>query len=421
MKSDKLVEKAYVVASQQFAELGVDVDAAIAAVDKIAISVHCWQGDDIGGFENTGRQLSGGIAVTGDYPGRATSGPQLRQDLDKALSLSPGAHRINLHAIYAETGGARVERNELQPEHFSEWIDWAKANELGMDFNGTFFSHPQADSGLTLSAAEPDVRKFWIEHGQACRRIGAAMGKAVGSPCVCNLWIPDGSKDVPVDRKAPRERLRSALDDVFAEDLPAEHLLDSLESKLFGIGSESYVVGSHEFYMGYAMAAGKLICLDSGHFHPTEMVSDKLSAVLTFMDEILLHVTRGVRWDSDHVLVGCDELRAIAQEIIRGDYVGRIHIGLDYFDATINRVAAWVIGIRAMRKALLDAMLEPIDLLRQSEQAGDLTTRLALQETSKALPTGAVWDYYCLTRNTPPAANWLADVKTYERDVLAKR
>ncbi len=247
------------------------------------------------------------------------------------------------------------------------------------------------------------------------------MGKAVGSPCVCNLWIPDGSKDVPVDRKAPRERLRSALDDVFAEDLPAEHLLDSLESKLFGIGSESYVVGSHEFYMGYAMAAGKLICLDSGHFHPTEMVSDKLSAVLTFMDEILLHVTRGVRWDSDHVLVGCDELRAIAQEIIRGDYVGRIHIGLDYFDATVNRVAAWVIGIRAMRKALLDAMLEPIDLLRQSEQAGDLTTRLALQETSKALPTGAVWDYYCLTRNTPPAANWLADVKTYERDVLAKR
>ncbi len=421
MKSEKLIEKAYAAANEQFVEFGIDCESAMKLLDQVAISVHCWQGDDISGFENPDSTLSGGIAVTGNYPGKARNADELRQDMEKALSLTPGRHKVSLHAIYAETGQARVERNELQGEHFSGWIDWAKQNKLGLDFNGTFFSHPQAASGMTLASGDPAVRKFWIEHGQACRRIGATMGKALQTPCICNVWIPDGYKDTPVDRKAPRQRLRESLDEIFRQDLPTEHLRDALESKLFGIGSESYVVGSHEFYMGYALQNQKLLCLDSGHFHPTEIVSDKLSAVLTFVDEVLLHISRGVRWDSDHVVTAGDELRAIAQEIVRGDYLKRVHIGLDYFDATINRVAAWVIGIRAARKALLGAMLEPIELLRQSGERGDFTTRLALLEDSKTLPVGAVWDHYCLTRNVPPDTNWLADVKTYEKNVLANR
>lgn len=421
MKSEKLIEQAYAAASEQFAELGIDAESATKSLDQIAISVHCWQGDDIRGFENPDSALSGGIAVTGNYPGRARNPDELRADLEKVLSLTPGAHKVSLHAIYAETGQARVERNELQPDHFIGWIDWARQNKLGLDFNGTFFSHPNADSGMTLASSDPTIRKFWIEHGQACRRIGAAMGQALETPCICNVWIPDGCKDTPVDRKAPRHRLRESLDEIFHENFPTEHLRDSLESKLFGIGSESYVVGSHEFYMGYALQNRKLLCLDTGHFHPTEMVSDKLSAVLAFIDEVLLHISRPIRWDSDHVVTAGDELRAIAQEIIRGGYQQRVHIGLDYFDATINRIAAWVIGIRAARKALLGALLEPIELLRQHEQCGDFTARLALLEDSKTLPVGAVWDHYCLTRNVPPDTNWLVDVKTYEQDVLANR
>jgi L-rhamnose isomerase len=420
MSNSKKIEKAYEAAKARYAELGVDSDKAMDRLSEIAISLHCWQGDDVSGFESSEGLTGGGIMATGAYPGKAGTPDELRADLEKALSLIPGKHRLNLHAMYAETKG-RVERNELEPKHFAAWIDWAKANGLGMDFNGTFFSHPKAESGFTLSSADKGIRKFWVEHGIACRTVGAAMGKALGTACVTNLWIPDGSKDIPVDRKEPRERLRMSLDEIFAKKIGRSRLLDSVESKLFGIGSESYVVGSHEFYLGYAIENKTLLCLDTGHFHPTEVVSDKISSVLTFLYEILLHVSRGVRWDSDHVVILSDELRAIAEEIVRGDYLHRVHIGLDFFDASINRVAAWVIGTRCMIKALLIAMLEPTRNLRQTEQAGNYTSRLAMLEEIKTLPFGAVWDYYCMKSNVPAAEGWLAEVKAYEKSVLSKR
>jgi len=421
MSSAERIEKAYSIAKDIYAELGVDTEKAMAKLNEIAISLHCWQGDDVGGFERTEEGLSGGgIMATGAYPGKARTADELRMDLEKTLSLIPGKHRLNLHAMYAETEG-KVERNELSAEHFAAWIDWAKANGLGMDFNGTFFSHPKAESGFTLSSADDRIRRFWIEHGIACRKIGAAMGKELGTPCVTNLWIPDGYKDVPVDRKGPRERLKKSLDEIFAEPMDRSCLLDSVESKLFGIGSESYVVGSHEFYLGYAIENKTLLCLDTGHFHPTEVVSDKISSVLTFLDEILLHVSRGVRWDSDHVVILSDELRAIAQQIIRGDYLQRVHIGLDFFDASINRIAAWVIGTRCMLKALLIALLEPTDKLRQMESSGDYTCRLAMLEELKTLPFGAVWDYYCTKQDVPPGPDWMDEIKVYEKDVLSKR
>ena len=421
MSSAERIEKAYSIAKDIYAELGVDTEKAMAKLNEIAISLHCWQGDDVGGFERTEEGLSGGgIMATGAYPGKARTADELRMDLEKTLSLIPGKHRLNLHAMYAETEG-KVERNELSAEHFAAWIDWAKANGLGMDFNGTFFSHPKAESGFTLSSADDRIRRFWIEHGIACRKIGAAMGKELGTPCVTNLWIPDGYKDVPVDRKGPRERLKKSLDEIFAEPMDRSCLLDSVESKLFGIGSESYVVGSHEFYLGYAIENKILLCLDTGHFHPTEVVSDKISSVLTFLDEILLHVSRGVRWDSDHVVILSDELRAIAQQLIRGDYLKRVHIGLDFFDASINRVAAWVIGTRCMLKALLIALLEPTEKLREIEINGDYTGRLAILEELKTLPFGAVWDYYCTKKEAPTGQAWLDEAKDYEKDVLAKR
>ena len=417
-----MIDKAYPLAKARYAEVGVDTEAAIGLLETVPISLHCWHGDDVGGFETIDANLSGGgIQVTGDYPGQARSADELRADLDMALSLIPGAHRLNLHAIYAETGDKRVERDALEPQHFSRWIDWAKSNGMGMDFNGTFFSHTKADDGFTLSSADDGIRKFWIDHAKACRKIGAFMGKALGSPCVTNIWIPDGYKDVPADRKAPRERLKAALDEVFTEALDRKHNLDAVESKLFGIGSESYVVGSHEFYLGYAIANNKLLCLDSGHFHPTEVISDKISSVLTFIDEILLHVSRGVRWDSDHVVTLSDELLAIAQELVRGDYLGRTHIGLDYFDASINRVAAWTIGTRNMIKALLLAMLEPIEKLRTLELDGDYTGRLALMEDIKSMPFGAVWAEYCQRKDGPADGEWMKEVSDYEKDVLSKR
>ncbi|MHC4986176.1 MAG: L-rhamnose isomerase [Planctomycetota bacterium] len=397
MTSPRHIEKAHELAKEQYAAVDVDVDEAIETLATIPVSVHCWQGDDCGGFEAGGGELDGGLAATGNYPGKARNGDELRGDLDKALSLIPGTHRVNLHAMYAETGGKRVERNELAPEHFARWIDWAKAGGLGLDFNPTFFSHPKAADGFTLAHADKGIRQFWIEHGQVCRRIGAAMGKATGSPCVTNVWVPDGFKDTPADH------------------------LDAVESKLFGLGAESYTVGSHEFYLGYAVANGKLLCLDSGHFHPTEVISDKLSAVLCNLDEILLHVSRPVRWDSDHVVTLSDETLAIAREIIRGDYLSRVHIGLDFFDASINRVAAWVIGTRAILKAFLITLLEPTDRLREMEAAGDLTGRLALMERTKALPWSAVWDAYCVKQNVPEGLAWLDEVRDYERTVLAKR
>jgi L-rhamnose isomerase len=420
MSSLKDIEKAYEAARQRYAELGVDSNQAMDRLSKIAISLHCWQGDDVGGFENEQGLSGGGIMATGAYPGKARTPDELRADIDKTLSLIPGRHRLNLHAMYAETGG-KVERNELEPKHFTAWIDWAKSNGMGMDFNGTFFSHPKADSGFTLSSADEGIRKFWVEHGIVCREIGSAMGAALGTPCVTNLWIPDGFKDIPADRKGPRERLKKSLDEIFAQKIGRSKLLDAVESKLFGIGSESYVVGSHEFYLAYAIENKTLLCLDTGHFHPTEVVSDKISSVLTFLDEILLHVSRGVRWDSDHVVILSDELRAIAQEIIRGGYLERVHIGLDFFDASINRVAAWVIGTRCMIKALSIALLEPSEKLRQMELEGDYTGRLAMQEELKTLPFGAVWNYYCTKQNVPAGHDWLNEVRDYERNVTNSR
>lgn len=422
MKSLKGIEKAYKAARQQYAELGVNTDKAMELLSRIAISLHCWQGDDVGGFERCEGVGSGGILATGAYPGKARTADELRADLKKALGLIPGRHRVNIHAMYAETGaGEKVERNELGPEHFAGWIDWAKENNLGMDFNGTFFSHPKAESGFTLSSGDEGTRRFWVEHGIVCRKIGAHIGKKLGTPCVTNLWIPDGFKDIPVDRKGPRVRLKKSLDEIFAKKISRKFLLDAVESKLFGIGSESYVVGSHEFYMGYAIENKLLLCLDAGHFHPTEIISDKISSVLTFLDEILLHVSRGVRWDSDHVVILSDELRAIAEEIVRGGYLERVHIALDFFDASINRVSAWVTGTRCMLKAMLIALLEPTAKLRKLEAGGDYTSRLAMLEEIKGLPFGAVWDYYCRRQDVPSGLDWLKEVKDYEASVTNLR
>lgn len=420
MKNAKGIEQAYKLANERYAGLGVDTDKAMDRLSRIAISLHCWQGDDVGGFESAAGLSGGGIMATGAYPGKARTADELRADVEKALSLIPGKHRLNLHAMYAETKG-KVERNELEPKHFANWVQWAKANGLGMDFNGTYFSHPKAADGFTLSSPDEGIRKFWVEHGIACRKIGAYMGKELGTPCVTNTWIPDGYKDIPVDRKGPRMRLKKSLDEMLAKSMDHKHLLDAIEGKLFGLGSESYVVGSHEFYVGYAVANKTVLCLDMGHFHPTEVVSDKISAVMTFVDELLLHVSRGVRWDSDHVVILSDELQALAQELVRGDYLGRTHIGLDFFDASINRIAAWVIGTRCMLKALLLALLEPTAKLQQMEAAGDLTSRLALLEELKTLPFGAVWDYYCTKSNVPAGDAWLGEVKAYEKNVLGKR
>lgn len=421
MSAEKNVESAYRLAKERYAEYGVDTEAALARLEKVPISLHCWQGDDVGGFEKTESELGGGLAVTGNYPGKARTPAELRADAEMALSLIPGTHRFNIHACYLEAKGKKVDRDAIEPEHFQGWIDWAKSKRLGMDFNPTYFAHPKAADGWTLAHRDPSIRKFWIEHGIRCRRIGAAIGKALGTPCVTNVWIPDGSKDLPADRKGPREILIQSLDAIFAEPVDPAHNLDAVESKLFGIGSESYVVGSHEFYLGYAISRKKLLTLDTGHFHPTELVSDKISAVMPWVPGILLHVSRGIRWDSDHVVILSDELEALAQELVRGDYLSRTHIGLDFFDASIHRVAAWVIGARCMLKALLLAFLEPIEKLRRLEAEGDNTSRLALLEETKTLPSGAVWDAYCLRKGVPVGMAWMEAVKKYEAAVTSKR
>lgn len=415
------IEQRYAAARERYAELGVDTDRALEVLAGIPISLHCWQGDDVAGFERSAQGLSGGIAVTGNYPGAARGPEELRQDLDRVVSLLPGRHRLNLHAIYGESGGKKVDRDEVGPEHFAGWIDWAKGQGMGLDFNPTFFSHRLSADGFTLTHADPAVRGFWVEHGRRCREIGAVMGRALGSATVTNVWIPDGFKDLPVDRKGPRERLAESLDAIFAKELdPAEHL-DAVESKLFGIGSESYVAGSHEFYMGYAVSRRKVLCLDAGHFHPTEGIADKISSVLQFVPRLLLHVSRGVRWDSDHVVVLGDDLLATAQELVRGDFLGRTHVGLDFFDASINRIAAWVIGTRAMIKALLVALLEPTAKLREMEAAGDFTGRLAMLEELKMMPFGAVWDHHCERAGVPAGLGWLEEVRRHEREVLSRR
>jgi len=416
------INKSYELAKDAYAQIGVDTDVVMDRLSKIAVSLHCWQGDDVSGFERADAELGGGgIQATGNYPGKAHTIDQLRTDLDMALSLIPGTHKLNLHACYLDNGGKYVERNEVGIEHFQSWIDWAKAKGMGLDFNPTYFSHPKADDGFTLSSGDDSIRKFWVDHGIACRKIAQQMGSQLGKVCVTNFWIPDGYKDIPVDRKAPRQRLEDSLDKIFAEKLDPKHALDAVECKLFGIGSESYVVGSHEFYMGYAVSRKKLLCLDAGHFHPTEVISDKISSALNFLDDILLHVSRPVRWDSDHVVILNDELAAIAQEIIRGDFLKRVHIGLDFFDASINRIAAWVIGTRCMLKALLLALLEPTETLKALENDGNLTERLAMFEELKTMPFGAVWDYYCLRSKVPAGADWLKDVKEYETSVTSKR
>jgi len=418
---EKDLTTVYEMAKARYAEVGVDTDAALVALATVPISLHCWQGDDIAGFERAGGDVGGGLAVTGNYPGKARNPDELRADLDKAYSLIPGAHRLSLHAIYAETGGVTGSRDQLQPEHFAAWIDWAKARGHGLDFNPTLFAHPLADEGFTLSSPDAGIRAFWIDHCIACRKIGAAMGQALGTPAVTNVWIPDGYKDLPVDREKPRVWLRDALDAVFAEVIDPRHNLDAVESKLFGIGSENYVTGSHEFYLGYAISRKKLLTLDSGHFHPTENIYDKISSVMLFLDEILLHVSRGVRWDSDHVVILSDDLRLLMHELVHGGYLSRTHIGLDYFDASINRVAAWVIGTRATLQALLMAFLEPIRNLRQFEAEGDFTRRLALMEAAKALPWSAVWDFYCMEQGVPVGPTYVHDIMDYEREVLSKR
>jgi len=418
--TSRQIEQAYALARDRYALLGVDADQALARLAEVPISLHCWQGDDVGGFEDPGRGLSGGIMATGNYPGKARTAGELRQDLDMAFGLIPGHHRLNLHAIYLETDH-KIERNAIEPQHFAGWVAWAKEKDHGLDFNPTCFSHPLADDGFTLSHQDAGVRQFWIEHCIACRKIGEYFGQELGSPAVTNIWIPDGYKDTPVDRSGPRHWLKESLDKIFAEPVNPQFNLDAVESKLFGIGSESYVVGSHEFYLGYAAANQLLLCLDAGHYHPTETIADKISSVLLYVPEILLHVSRGVRWDSDHVVTLTDELQAIMQEIVRGNYLERVHIGLDFFDASINRVGAWTIGTRNALRALLMALLEPVDQMRALELAGDYTARLAMLEEQKSLPFGSVWDYYCLQQDVPVGLAYIDEIRAYEKEVLALR
>ncbi|MBV7597451.1 L-rhamnose isomerase [Aeromonas sp. sia0103] len=414
------IETAFALAKQQYAALGVDVNQALATLATIPVSMHCWQGDDVGGFEAEAGDLTGGIQATGNYPGKARNATELRRDLDLAMSLIPGAKRLNLHAIYLESE-VPVARDQIEPKHFANWVNWAKAKGIGLDFNPSCFSHPLSADGMTLAHPDPEIRRFWIDHCKASRRVSASFGQALGTPSVMNIWIPDGMKDLPADRLGPRQRLMAALDEVLAEPLDEAHHIDAVESKLFGIGAESYTVGSNEFYLGYASSRDIALCLDAGHFHPTEVISDKISAASLFVRHLLLHVSRPVRWDSDHVVLLDDETQAIANEIVRNDLLARVHVGLDFFDASINRIAAWVIGTRNMKKALVRALIEPIALLRQAEQQGDYATRLALMEETRSLPWQAVWDYACAQEGVPVGTDWLAVVKGYETEVLSAR
>jgi len=416
------VEKAYASARDRYAERGVDAEKALARLQAISLSLHCWQGDDVGGFEKRAEGLAGsGLQVTGGAPGKARDVDELRADMAQAFALIPGRHRVNLHAMYGEFGGKAVDRDAMEPGHFRGWEEWARRLGLKIDFNATLFAHPKAASGYTLSSRENGTRKFWVDHVKCCRKIAASIGREQQAPCLHNLWIPDGSKDVPTDRWGARAALLKSLEEIFEIEYSPQQMKDSLESKLFGIGSESFVVGSHEFYLGYALTRKKIICLDLGHFHPTESVADKLSAILPFTGEILLHVSRGVRWDSDHVVLLNDEVRDLAAEIVRSQALERIHIALDYFDASFNRIGAWVLGARSMLKGLLIALLEPQDKLKELDAAPKTLARLSLLEELKAMPFGPVWDQYCLRQGVPPADEWLREVDAYERRVLSRR
>lgn len=421
MKKDA-IEKAYKLAKEQYAELGIDTEQVLADLSGIVISLHCWQTDDVGGFEKEGAELGGGgIQATGNFPGKAKTISQMRADLDKVMSLLPGKQRLNLHAIYGEFGGKFVDRDKIELKHYQGWIDWAKKRKIGIDFNCTCFSHPLADEGYTLSSKNEKIRKFWVEHVKRCRAIGAEMGKQLGTPTVHNLWIPDGSKDIPVDRYGIRKILKKSLDEIFAVKYPKKYLKDAVECKLFGIGSESMVVGSHDFYMGYAVKNNIMITLDNGHFHPTESVGDKISSLLLFSDEILLHMTRGVRWDSDHVTTFNDEIILIAQEIVRAKALKRVNIGLDYFDASLNRIGAYVVGTRAVQQAFLFALLEPVKTLVKMEEQGKIFERLAMLELMKSKPFGIVWDYFCMKNNVAVGADYIDEIVKYEKEVLLKR
>ncbi len=416
------IEESYKISKGKYRELGVDADHILDEMSKISLSIHCWQGDDVGGFEHSNSQLTGGgILATGNYRGKAKTIEQLQKDILKALSLIPGNHRVNLHAIYGNFGSKFVDRDEINVKHFQTWIDWAKKENLGLDFNPTLFSHPKADSGFTLSSKDSKIRNFWIEHIMRCREISVEMGKQLNNKVIHNIWIPDGSKDTPVDRMGYREILKDSLDRVFEQKFDSRYIQDSIEGKLFGIGSEAFVVGSHDFYLSYAAKNNLMITLDSGHFHPTESIGDKISAILPFVNGILLHISRGLRWDSDHVVIMNDQVVEIAEEIIRSNALEKINIGLDYFDASINRIAAWVIGARSTLKSILYAMLEPLDLLKKYENQDQLFQRLALLEELKSFPFGDIWDYYCYKQNVPVGKDWINEVEEYEKSVLYKR
>jgi len=415
------VQKSYEIAKEIYAELGVDTDKALENLKNFMLSIHCWQGDDVGGFENSGAALDGGLAATGNYPGKARNPEELRGDMAKAFEFIPGLKKANIHAMYLESD-KKVDRNEIEPEHFDGWVNWAKEQKIGIDFNPTYFSHPKAADGFTLSSSDENTRKFWVEHTKRCRKISEYIGKKTGVKSVNNIWIPDGYKDFTIDKAAPRERLIQSLNEATAEKLGSNATRDAVESKLFGIGSESYVVGSHEFYLCYVMQnKDLLLCLDAGHFHPSETVSAKIATIMMFIPEMLLHVSRPVRWDSDHVVALDDELLAICQETVRNGYGQRMNVALDYFDASINRIAAWVIGSRNTLKAMLRAYLEPVEMLKKAELDGDLTTRFAILEELKFYPFQSVWDYYCEINNVPVRDKWLTDVRKYENDVLSKR
>ena len=415
-------DRAYEIARDCYAAFGVDTEKVLEILKTVSLSIHCWQGDDVGGFEKPGATLShGGIQATGNFPGKARTINELRQDLVKALMLIPGKHRINLHAIYGEFEGARGDRDEIETGHFRGWIEWAKKHVAGIDFNSTLFSHPNAAAGFTLSSRNPEIRQFWINHVTRCRAIAAEFGKELGSPCFHNLWIPDGSKDTEIDRSGYRQRLKDSLDEIYATRYELSLLRDSVESKLFGIGSESFVVGSHDFYLSYALKNNLMICLDMGHFHPTESVADKISAILAFSNGIVLHISRGVRWDSDHVPVLDDPMSDVAHEIVRCKALDRVHLALDFFDASINRVGAWVTGARTVLKSILIALLEPYEKLLAYENDANLFARLALLEEMKTMPFGWVWDEFCRRQNVPMHEAWIAEIIKYEHDVLRHR
>lgn len=418
MKESSVI-KGYEYAKEVYASHGVDVEKAIARADAIPVSMHCWQGDDVLGFDGSG-SLTGGIQTTGNYPGRARTPEELRGDIDKALSLIPGVTKLNLHASYAEKNGKKIDRDAYTIDEFRNWVDWAKARDMGLDFNPTYFSSPRMDGDFSLSSFDEGTRKFWVEHGKRCREIGLAFAQELGKPCAINFWMPDGYKDTCVDTAKHRDIMTRSLDEIFAVNIDKNLVPCAIESKLFGVGVESYTVASHEYALGYAISRGVYYTLDAGHFHPTEVISAKISAVLQFMDKILLHVSRGVRWDSDHVITLDDELQRIMDEIIWNGYENRTFIALDYFDAAINRIAAWAIGMRNARKAILNACLAPADAIRQSEYTRELTARFAGLEERKTLPFGAVWDYYCMTKGVP-GGNWFDEVTAYEKDVLSKR